>query len=202
MLELVFLAAGAALILGTRTAQVVLAYVVIVALATIVIAPVALDSALSLGLFVASSILKLIAAPIGIWFFLRSNPAARDLRPSIGMPARLLVVIGFAVVAQSLTQVPSLAHIPKIGIVAYVVLCALGMLVIHRNLLAHLIGLLALSAGIGLAASVFAPQLPELFELGASFDALVATFIGLALVRAFVVHNPLLDVESLRRLHG
>ena len=47
-----------------------------------------------------------------------------------------------------------------------------------------------------------APQLPEAVELGAAFDVLVVTFIGLALVRALITDNPLLDTESLRRLRG
>jgi hydrogenase-4 membrane subunit HyfE len=76
------------------------------------------------------------------------------------------------------------------------------MLVVHRNLLAHVIGLLALGAGVTLAGAVLAPQLPESVELGATFDAVVGTFIGLALVRAFVAQNPMLDVEFLRKLRG
>jgi hydrogenase-4 membrane subunit HyfE len=76
------------------------------------------------------------------------------------------------------------------------------MLMIFRNLLAQMIGLLVLGIGIGFAGSMLAPGLPESIELGATFDALVATFIGLALVRAMVVHDPLLDVETLRRLRG
>ena len=76
------------------------------------------------------------------------------------------------------------------------------MLIIHRNLLAHMVGLLVLGIGIGFAASMLAPGLPEPIELGTAFDALIATGIGLALVRAIVVHDPLLDVESLRRLRG
>jgi hydrogenase-4 membrane subunit HyfE len=53
-----------------------------------------------------------------------------------------------------------------------------------------------------LAGALLAPTLPESIELGATFDALVATFIGLALVRAFFAHNALLDVDALRSLRG
>ena len=76
------------------------------------------------------------------------------------------------------------------------------MLIVHRNLLAHMVGLLVLGIGIGFAGSMLAPGLPEPIELGTAFDALIATVIGLAIVRAIVVHDPLLDVESLRRLRG
>ena len=89
-----------------------------------------------------------------------------------------------------------------VDVVALIILCALGMLVVQRNLIAHILGLLAFSAGITLAGSAIAPGLPAAVELGASFDALVVTFIGLAIVRAFLAHNPLLDVASLRRLRG
>jgi hydrogenase-4 component E len=82
------------------------------------------------------------------------------------------------------------------------VLCGLAILIVHRNLLAAVIGLLVLGTGATLAGAVIAPGLPGLIELGAAFDTLVATFIGLALARAFVAHNPLLDVISLRRLRG
>ncbi len=102
------------------------------------------------------------------------------------MPLRLLLAIGFAMVAAAFARLPALAGIPMQGLVAYVALCGVGMLVVHRNLLAHVIGLLALGAGVTLAGAVLAPQLPESVELGATFDAIVGTFIGLALVRAFV----------------
>ena len=75
------------------------------------------------------------------------------------------------------------------------------MLVVHRNLLAHVIGLLALGAG-ALGRRAVGPATSRIRRLGATFDALVGTFIGLALVRAFAAQNPMLDVESLRKLRG
>ena len=89
-----------------------------------------------------------------------------------------------------------------IDIAVVTVLCGVGMLIVHRNLLAHVIGLLVLGAGTELAGAALAPGLPASIELGATFDVLVATFIGLALVRAIIAHIPLLDVDSLRRLRG
>jgi len=78
----------------------------------------------------------------------------------------------------------------------------LAVLVVHHNLLAQVIGLLVLGTGVTLAGIVCAPQLPAVLELGATFDALVVTFIGLMLVRATLTHNPLLEVDSLRSLRG
>jgi hypothetical protein len=202
MLELVLLLSGASLILLTRTTAVVVGYVLLAGLTTAFVAVPASHSPLALTLFVAAALLKLVVAPVGIVLFVRRNPAAGDMRPSLPLPARILLVIGFALTARALAHHEALAGIPLSPLVAYTVLCAAGMLVVHRNLLAHVLGLLALGTGVTLAGAVMAPDLPESVELGATFDALVATFIGLALVRAVVAHNPLLDVESLQSLRG
>jgi hydrogenase-4 membrane subunit HyfE len=159
-------------------------------------------SAVSLLPFGISLVLRLAIIPAGILAFLRANPPANDLLPSISLPLRLTLTIAFALVARNVAHFPMLSGIPSGGAVAYVVLCGLGMLLVHRNLLAHLIGLLVLGDGIGLAAATFAPALPEFVELGAAFDALVSTVLGLTLVRSLVAHDPILDVESLRRLRG
>ena len=202
MIELILLIAGAVLLMNTRTRQVLIAYVALAATVSALIAPLAAKSPLALTLFVLSTALKIVVVPVGIMIFLRANPAADDLRPSLAMPARLALVVIFALIARVAAQIPSLHAVALEGLVAYVILCGIGTLIVHRNLLAHVVGLLALGAGITLAGAVLAPALPESIELGATFDALVATFIGLGLVRAFAAHNPLLDVESLRRLRG
>ena len=202
MVDLLMLFAGALLIVERRTPRILIAYVVLAATASIFILPSALESPLALALFALSSLVKLVVVPVGILLFLRANPAASDLRPSIGLPARIVLVVAFASIARLVGHSAALAPVPMQSMVAYVVLCSVGMLIVHRNLLAHVMGLLALGAGITLAGATLAPALPESVELGATFDALVATFIGLALVRAFVAENPVLDVESLRRLRG
>jgi hydrogenase-4 membrane subunit HyfE len=120
---------------------------------------------------------------------LRTHPEARALRPSLGLPLRLLLAVGAAAAT---------ANEPAVFVVA----CGVGMLLVHRNLIAHLIALLVLGTGITLWGAVIAPALPESIELGATFDAVVGTFIGLALIRAVAAHHPLLDVESLRSLRG
>jgi len=200
--ELLILLAGAVLIVSGRTTFVLAAYVVLAVTASILILPSALESPLAISFFLLATVMKVIVAPLGFMLFLSGNPAAADLRPSLTLPLRLLLVIGFALVAAAVAHFPALAAIPMQRLVAYVVLCGIGTLVVHRNLLAHIIGLLVLGAGVTLAGVVLAPQLPESVELGATFDVLVGTFIGLALVRAFIAKNPLLDVGSLTRLRG
>lgn len=200
--DLLILLAGAGLLIDTSTARVVIAYAIVVAMVAVLAAPAALSAPLPLAFFVAAFFLKLVAAPIAIWEFVRRNAAARTLRPALDLPLRALVVLVLVFAARLVPQVPGLGAIPHAGMAAYIVLCGLAMLVVHRNLLAQVIGLLVLSSGVTLAGIVSAPQLPEAVELGAAFDVLVVTFIGLALVRALITDNPLLDTESLRRLRG
>ncbi|MHB8148341.1 MAG: hypothetical protein ACYDGM_13925 [Vulcanimicrobiaceae bacterium] len=205
IVELVVLIAGAVFLMSGRTIQVLVAYVILAAAESAFVAPLASASPTILALFIVASIVKLVLTPLGVLMFLRANPAAKDLRPSIVMPARLALVIAFAFVSELLARIPSLAaisNLPLREVIGYIVLCGIGMLVVHRGLLAHMIGLLALGIAIALAGAAFAPELPQFIELGAAFDALLATFIGLALVRSILAHNPLLDVESLRRLRG
>jgi hydrogenase-4 membrane subunit HyfE len=205
IVNLVVLIAGAVLLMSGRTAQVLVAYIVLAIIASVLVAPLASSSPVALTLFIVASMLKLILTPLAIVLFLRANPTADDLRPSINMPTRLLLVVAFAILSGALARIPSLAGIsalPLLEVIGYVVLCGIGMLIVHRSLLAHMIGLLALGIAIALAGVVFAPKLPEFIELGAAFDALLVTFIGLVLVRSILAHNPLLDVESLRRLRG
>lgn len=201
-LEPLVLLAGAVLIVSSRTPSVLLAYVVLAASATALIPSSALVTPLAFAVFALTTTMKVVVAPLVVLMFLRAHPAASNLRPSISLPLRLVLAIGFALVAAGVGRLPALSGIPSLGLAAYVVLCGVGMLIVHRNLLAHVIGLLALGAGITLAGAILAPELPDSVELGASFDALVGTFIGLALVRALVSRNVSLDVESLRKLRG
>jgi hydrogenase-4 component E len=200
--DLLLLVAGATLIINGRTSQVLVAYIVIAATISTLLFPSALGSPTAVALYALSTIVKVILAPLGLRWFLRANPAADDLNPSIPAPGRLALVVLIAFAARSLGQDPALEGIPMIDIAVVTVLCGVGMLIVHRNLLAHVIGLLVLGAGTELAGAALAPGLPASIELGATFDVLVATFIGLALVRAIIAHNPLLDVDSLRRLRG
>lgn len=200
--ELLILLAGATLIVNGRTGQAIIAYVVLAATASVLLLPSSLASPTTLTFFSLSTLLKVGLAPVGLRWFLHVNPTADNLGPSTPAPVRIVLAILMALAARSITQDPMLSGIPMLGTAVFTVLCGIGMLMLHRNLLAHVIGLLVLGSGIELAGAMLAPGLPASFELGATFDVLVATFIGLALVRAIAAHNPLLDVESLRRLRG
>jgi hydrogenase-4 membrane subunit HyfE len=202
MIELALLITGAIVIVSGRTITALGAYVVLAATVSALVAPSASASWMTLALFLLATAIKVVLVPAGIVLFLRANPAAGDLRPSLVLPLRLLLVVGFAILAYSAGHFPTLVAIQFGSVAGFVLLSGVGMLIVHRNLISHMIGLLTLGVAISLAGAIFAPELPESFELGATFDALVATFIGLALVRSIVAHNPLLDVESLRSLRG
>jgi hydrogenase-4 membrane subunit HyfE len=200
--ELLIFAGGAVLVLNTRTTPAVAVYALLTGVISVLIAPSALATPLSQVLFVVAFALKVVAAPIGIWSFVHRTPVARDLRPAFGLPWRLIVALVAASLAAAVTRLPEFAGLSLIGPAAFAALCGFAMLLIYRSLLAQLIGLLVLGNGLTLGAAILAPGLPEAIEFGAAFDALVVTFIGLALMRAFLTHNPVLDVESLRSLRG
>jgi hydrogenase-4 membrane subunit HyfE len=205
MLHVLVLVAGATLLVGRRIGWVVVAYVALAIAESAFVAPAASTTPLALALFVVATAIKVVLAPLGILLYVRANPSAGDLRPVGTVPLRLLLAIGFALAASALVRSPALASVegaPLADVVAYVVLCGVGVLIVQRNLLAHMIGLLVLGVGIAIAGAVLAPQLPEAIELGATFDALVATFIGLALLRSLAVDDPQLDVDALSGLRG
>jgi hypothetical protein len=202
ILDSLLLLGGAILVVASRTRVLVFAYVLLAVIAVADSAAPALGAALPLVVFAGSAFLKLVVAPAGLLVFVGRYPAARDLRPSLPFWGRCVSVAIFAAAAKGVGAFPGFASLPSATFAAYLLLCSIGTVIVHRNLLAHLVGLLALGTAVTLAGTIVAPQLPESVELGATFDALVATFVGLGLVRAFLAHNPVLDVEALRELRG
>ena len=196
------LAAGILLIVSGNARAMLLGYLILAGAASAFTAAGAATSPLSLALFLLAVAIKLVAAPAGIAFFLRSNAEANDLLPTVPMPLRVAIVVAFAVAADAIGRSALFAPAPYAGLIAYALLCSAGAMVVHRNLIAQVLGLLAIGAAITLSGAVLAPQFPEAIEVGESFDALVAMLIGLALVRAFIKLDPTLDVEHLRNLHG
>lgn len=201
-LEPLVLVAGTVLLASARTRTALVAYLVLTGVtllpvfASVAVAPAALAAVL------LAAALKLVAAPAGIVWLVRRSAAASALRPSLGLALRVLLALAFALVADGIARFPALAGIAGIRPAFFAVLCGVGMLIVHRNLLAHVLALLAIGSGITLAGAVLAPALPESIKFGAAFNAIVVTFIGIALLRAFAADDPSLDVESLRKLRG
>jgi hydrogenase-4 component E len=201
-LALVIIVLGALVLVDTRAKRVLGVYVVLALVIAALTARSVVADPPALAAFVLAALLKIIGAPLGILWFLRRAPEADDLRASVSLPLRVLGV--FLLVAASLRveTLPALAGLPMQGPVAFVTLCGLGLVLLHRNVLADLLGLLVLGAGITLEAVLAAPALPEAVELGAAFDVLVTTFIGLALLRTLRGRGMHLDVDALRSLRG
>lgn len=189
------------MIVDTRAKRVLAGYVAIAVVTTIMTFSGAAATLGGLLLFSLATLLKVVLAPIGILWFIRLNTEAEDLRASAPLPVRVIVIIVLIVLSRAVHRLPGLAGLPSQSIVAFVVLCGIAMLLMHRNVLADLLGLLLFGAGITLEAALVAPQLPAVVELGAAFDVLVTTFIGLALLRT-LRERGLLDVDRLRNLRG
>ena len=189
------------MIADTRAKRVLAAYVAIAIVTTVVTFPGASTTLGGFAVFGIATALKVVLAPIGIMWFLRRNPEAEDLRAGAPLPLRVLTVIVLVVLSRAVERLPVAAALPLQSTVAFVILCGIAMLLMHRNVLADLLGLLVFGAGITLEGALAAPQLPEAVELGAAFDVLVTTFIGLALLRT-LHQRGLLDVDSLRSLRG
>jgi hydrogenase-4 membrane subunit HyfE len=189
------------MIVDTRAKRVLAGYVVIAVVTTAIILPGATATLEGLTLFGLATVLKVILAPVAVLWFVRVNLGAEDLRSSAPIPVRVLIVIGLIVLCRAIDRLPIAAALPEQSTVAFVVLCGIAMLITHRNVLADLLGLLLFGAGITLEAAIAAPQLPVAVELGAAFDVLVTTFIGIALLRTLHARD-LLDVDRLKSLRG
>jgi hydrogenase-4 membrane subunit HyfE len=189
------------MIVDTRAKRVLAGYVAIAVVTTAIILPGATATLEGLTLFGLATVLKVILAPVAVLWFVRVNPGAEDLRSSAPIPVRVLIVIGLIVLCRAVDRLPIAGALPEQSTVAFVVLCGIAMLITHRNVLADLLGLLLFGAGITLEAAIAAPQLPVAVELGAAFDVLVTTFIGIALLRTLHARD-LLDVDRLKSLRG
>jgi hydrogenase-4 membrane subunit HyfE len=192
---------AAIMIVDTRAKHVLAGYIAIAVVTTAIAVPVASGTLEGLILFVLATALKVVLAPIGILWFIRRNPGSEDLRASAPLPARVLIVIGLVLLCRSVDRLPIAADLPQQTTVAFVILCGIAMLITHRNVLADLLGLLLFGAGITLEAALAAPRLPAAVELGAAFDVLITTFIGIALLRT-LQERDLIDVDRLKKLRG
>jgi hydrogenase-4 component E len=192
---------AAIMIVDTRAKRVLVGYVAIAVITTFITVPAASATIESLALFGLATALKVILAPIGILWFIRRNPSAEDLRASAPLPVRVLIIIGLIVLCRAVDGLAIGVALPQQSTVAFVIACGIAMLITHRNVLADLLGLLLFGAGITLEAALAAAQLPAAVELGAAFDVLVTTFVGIALLRT-LQERDLIDVDRLKKLHG
>jgi len=202
VIEVLVAFAGATFIVASRTSQALAAYVVLGATAVILSARDMPHAGVGLVSLTIAVMLKLVVAPLAVVFLMRSHEAAKDLRSGLGLTARIVVAIGLAALAASTAAMPALSGLPMSREIVFAVLCGAAMIVVHRNLMAGVIGLLALDGAVTLAGAEFSPTIPHLLDLFAAFDVLVVTVIAVAIVRELHRHYPSLDVRSLRKLRG
>jgi hydrogenase-4 membrane subunit HyfE len=202
VIDVIVAFASAAFIIVSRTSHALAAYVVLAATAVILSAEYMPHAGVALASLGLAIVLKLVVAPLAVVFLMRRHAAAKDLRSSLALPARIALAIALAALAASAASMPALRSLTMSREIVFAVLCGATMIVVHRNLMAGVIGLLALDGAVTLAGAEFAPSVPHLLDLFAAFDALVVTVIAVTILRDLHRHYPMLDVRSLRKLRG
>jgi hydrogenase-4 membrane subunit HyfE len=202
MIGLLVAFASAGLIAASRTSHALLSYFVLAAAAvamSLADVPHAGTGLLSLGFAVA---LKLIVAPLSVIFLVRRHPSADDLHSGLTFSGRIVVVLLLAALAEATASMPALRGLPLCREIIFALLCGSSTMVVHRNLMAGIVGLLSMDAAVTLAGAEFAPLVPHLLDLFAAFDVLVVTVIAVSIARELHRHYPAFDVRSLRKLRG
>lgn len=201
MVTVIIVLSSAVLVAGERFRLALAAYVVFTA-ATLALAFPHHASVTGILLFTLMSVAKMIVGPAALLYLVRRYAMPTDLAGSFTLVWRSLFAIAAMAAGHFVAQIPTFHAIPGAGTVFYTIFASIAIVLFHRNLIAHIIGLLTLGSSITLAGALFAPGLPGAVELADSFDILLATVVGLAVARALVSYDPHLDVRSLRELRG
>lgn len=201
MVTVIVLLSAAVLIADSRLTSSLCAYLAFTA-ATLRLGYDPHAGAAHLAIFACIGALKIVAGPLAISLLARKYAVPRNLAPSISAPWRIAVAAGVAFAAYEIGRTPAFATLAQADAVFYAVFASVCTIVLHRNLLAHAIGLLALGSAMSLAGAVFAPGLPGSMELAGTFDAVITVLVAVLLARAVVTYDPRLDVASLRELRG
>jgi hydrogenase-4 membrane subunit HyfE len=193
--------AACALILTGRIKSALLAYLAFSAGALVLSFPHGAHAA-GLALFGLLASAKLVAGPLVLVWLVRTHGAPEDLAPAMSVAWRVVFAVAAVAIGRAAGELSGFAHSPHAGTVFTAFFCSVAIVIVHRNLLAHVLGLLALGSAVSLAGAVFGEGLSGAIELGDTFDILLATLVALALARAIVIHNPRLDVRRMRELRG
>ncbi|MBV8435871.1 MAG: hypothetical protein JO029_16430 [Candidatus Eremiobacteraeota bacterium] len=156
----------------------------------------------SLAIFVTLASIKLLVVPATLVVLVRRYNVPERLDPSFGTAWRILFAVIAIVAGHEAGRIDAFAGVPLAGATFTAIFASVAAIVLHRNLLAHVIGLLALGSSIALTGAVFASGLPAGVELADTFDVVMATVVALGVARAIVGFDPTLDVRSLRSLRG
>jgi hydrogenase-4 membrane subunit HyfE len=156
----------------------------------------------ALSFFFVLAAVKLIAGPAALIALVRRYAVPEDLAPSVNLAWRLVFVSATLFAAHEIRLMTAFSNVTSAGVVFYAIFTSMLIVLLHRNLLAHVIGLLMLGSAITLAGAVFSPGLPGAIEIADTFDAVLATVVALAIARALIAFDPQLDIRSLRELRG
>lgn len=160
------------------------------------------EGARGLALFALIAVVKLIVGPALILWIVRRYGVPGDLSPSFNVAWRIACAATAVAAGYAVGSMEAFRDVPLADAVFAGVFSGAAILILHRNLLAHVIGLLALGSAISLAGVVFAPKLSGAVELADTFDIVIATLVALAIARTLIAYDPNLDVRSLRNLRG
>jgi hydrogenase-4 membrane subunit HyfE len=202
-MNVVIILAAAILVIDSRLRTAVVAYVIFT-LGTLWLShPHGADTTIAgIAVFSILAFIKVVIGPAALLWLRRKYRVPDDLAPSVNLGGRIAVVALALFFAHMFAGMPAFSDVTAGSVVLYCIFASICIVILHRNLLAHVIGLLALGSAVTLAAAVFAPSLPGAVELADTFDAVIATLIAIAMARAIIVHDPRLDIRSLRELRG
>ncbi len=202
-MSIAIILSGAVLVIDSRLRSALVAYVVFTLSVLWLSYPRGHEaSVVGVALFAGLAFIKVIVGPSAILWLRIKYRAPDDLAPSFSLGVRVAVVVLALFVAQYFSRAQAFYDASAGMIVFNAIFTSICVVLLHRNLLAHVIGLLGLGSAVTLAAAVFAPALPGAIEMADTFDAVFATFIAIAVARAVILHDPRLDIRSLRGLRG
>lgn len=156
----------------------------------------------ALAFFAAIAAVKMIASPLLIVWMVRRYGVPENLTASFNIAWRIVVAIAAVALGAAVAHMDAFAHVARAGAVFTALFSSTAVVVLHRNLLAHMIGLLMLGSAISLAGAVFAPGLSGATELADAFDAVISALVAFSVARSIIAFDPRLDVRSLRGLRG
>jgi hydrogenase-4 membrane subunit HyfE len=195
------LVSAALLAIDSRLRSALVAYAVFTAATLYLAFP--REATLTAGaFFCALAVIKLVIGPAALIALVKRYNVPEDLAPSVSLPWRLLLVAATLLAAHEIRRMTAFSGVASAGVVFYAIFTSMMIVVLHRNLLAHVIGLLMLGSAITLSGAVFSPGLPGAIEIADTFDAVIATVVALSIARALIAFDPRLDIRSLRELRG
>ena len=202
-MSIAIIIAAAVMIIDSRLRSALIAYVIFTVSILWLSHPGGTNAtAMSIVLFSLLTFIKVIVGPVAILWLRIKYRVPDDLAPSFNLGVRAAVAALALFLAHEFSHAHAFSGVPGSTIVFYAIFSSVCVVLMHRNLLAHVVGLLALGSAVTLTAAIFAPLLPGAIELADTFDAVFATFVAIAVARAVLLHDPRLDIRSLRGLRG